>query len=95
MKLKIDAVNLLLLSCRCNPTIKFIPVNLTSVVDASIDLGGLFPPYELYAAQCAVELMSGLSNVKSLTLSVNTLQVCLPVCSSPSCFFLNIVYDNT
>ncbi|XP_024636441.1 putative F-box protein At1g58310 [Medicago truncatula] len=78
MKLQIDAVNLLSLSCRCNPTIEFIPVNLTSVVDASIDLGGLFPPYDLYAAQCVVELLSGLSNVKSLKLSAATLQCFYP-----------------
>jgi len=82
MTVKIDAVNLLSLSCTCHPTIEFIPVNLTSLVDATIDLGYLSEHSEPYAAQCAMQLVSGLGNVKSLTLYNNTLEVCLTICSS-------------
>ncbi|XP_058730471.1 F-box/LRR-repeat protein At4g14103-like isoform X4 [Vicia villosa] len=74
MTLKIDAVNLLCLSCTCNLAIEFIPVNLTSVVIALIDLGYDDPPNKPYAAQCAFDLLSGLSNVKSLKLYNNTLE---------------------
>ncbi|XP_004505455.1 F-box/LRR-repeat protein At3g26922-like [Cicer arietinum] len=71
---KIDAVNLLSLKCTCNPTIEFIPVNLTSIVDAWIYLGCHNPEGELYAANCAIKLLSGLSSVKSLKLSQDTLE---------------------
>ncbi|XP_058730470.1 F-box/LRR-repeat protein At4g14103-like isoform X3 [Vicia villosa] len=74
MTLTIDAVNLLSLSCICNPPIEFIPVNLTSIVDAFIDLGCEDPPNEPYAAQCAFDLLSGVSSVKSLRLYNNTLE---------------------
>jgi len=93
MKLMIDAVNLLLLSCTCSQSIDIIPVNLTSVVDASIDFE-YHPICEPYAAHCVFQLLSGLSSVQSLTLYNNTLEVCLPICSSSSFFFLNIVYHN-
>ncbi|XP_058730473.1 F-box/LRR-repeat protein At3g58900-like isoform X6 [Vicia villosa] len=106
MTLKIDAVNLLCLSCTCNLAIEFIPVNLTSVVIALIDLGYDDPPNKPYAAQCAFDLLSGLSNVKSLKLYNNTLEVhnyldgdylnSVPCCfkSSLSCLsFLNF-YGN-
>lgn len=74
MTVMIDTPNLLYLRCRCDPTIQFIPVNLTSIVDADIDLGFLYPPNELYTAECAIELLSGLSNVKSLKLANDTLE---------------------
>uniref|UniRef100_A0A3Q7Y139 LOW QUALITY PROTEIN: FBD-associated F-box protein At4g13985-like n=2 Tax=Cicer arietinum TaxID=3827 RepID=A0A3Q7Y139_CICAR len=74
MTVMIDAVNLLSLRCTCNPTIEFIPVNLTSIVDACIDLGYDYLDNELYAAHCAIKLLSGISNVKSLKLSNDTLQ---------------------
>jgi hypothetical protein len=79
MTLKIDAVNLLSLYCRCIPTIEFIPVNLISLVDAHIDLWCVFHNSEQYAAQCAFELLRGLKSVKSLTVCTTTLQVCLIV----------------
>lgn len=82
MTVKIDAANLLSLSCTCHPTIEFIPANLTSLVDATIDHGYLSEHSEPYAAQCAMQLLSGLGNVKSLTLYNNTLEVCLTICSS-------------
>lgn len=74
MTVKIDAANLLSLSCTCHPTIEFIPANLTSLVDATIDHGYLSEHSEPYAAQCAMQLLSGLGNVKSLTLYNNTLE---------------------
>jgi len=89
MTLMIDAVNLLSLCCTCIQTIEIIPVNLTSVVDASIDLEYDHPSSESYAAHCVFQLLSGLSSVQSLTLYNNTLEVCLPICLSSSCFFYN------
>jgi hypothetical protein len=77
MTVKIDAVNLISLKCTCNPTIEFIPVNLTSLVDACINLGYVYPHSEPYAAQCVIELLRGLSSVKSLKIFNNTLEVCL------------------
>jgi hypothetical protein len=77
--LKIDAVNLLTLYCRCIPTIEFIPVNLTSIVDAYIDLWCGFPHSKEYVAHCAFKLLRGLNIIKSLTMCSTTLQVCLIV----------------
>ncbi|GAU39569.1 hypothetical protein TSUD_38220 [Trifolium subterraneum] len=74
MTLVIDAVHLLSLYCRCNPTIEFIPVNLTSIIDADIDLWCVFRHSEPYVAQCVFELLRGLNNVKYLTMSIITLQ---------------------
>ncbi|XP_058730483.1 F-box/LRR-repeat protein At4g14103-like [Vicia villosa] len=74
MTLKIDAVNLLSLRCSCNPIIEFIPVNLTSLVDAYLDIGHIYVPNKPYAAQCAIQLFSGLSSVKSLELFYETLE---------------------
>jgi hypothetical protein len=91
MKLMIDAVNLLSLSCTCSQPIDIIPVNLTSVVDTSIDFE-YHPICEPYAAQCVFQLLSGLGSVQSLTLYNNTLEVCLPICSSSSCFFFFFKY---
>jgi len=92
MTVMIDTANLLYLRCKCDPTIQFIPVNLTSIVDAHIDLGFLYPPNELFNAECAIELLSGLSNVKSLNLANDTLEVCLMICSPSSFFFLCEVF---
>ncbi|KAI5387580.1 hypothetical protein KIW84_073614 [Lathyrus oleraceus] len=75
MTLTIDAVNLLSLTCYCNPTIEFIPVNLTSNVDALIDLGyddTHIEPYD--AAQCSYDLLIGLGSVKFLELHHDTLE---------------------
>jgi hypothetical protein len=77
--LKIDAVNLLTLYCRCIPTIEFIPVNLTSIVDAYIDLWCGFPHSKQYVAHCAFKLLRGLNSIKSLSMCSTTLQVCLIV----------------
>jgi hypothetical protein len=79
MTLKIDAVNLLYLYCTSIPIIEFIPVNLTSLVDAIIDLGCGYPHDEPYAAQCSIELLKGLGSVKSLKLNNIILEVCSTV----------------
>jgi hypothetical protein len=89
MTVKIDAVNLLSLSCTCLAAIEFIPVNLTSIVDAYVDLQGQYPfGHELYVAHCIFELLSGLSSVKSLNITNETLEVCLSICSSCSFFYI-------
>jgi hypothetical protein len=85
MTIKIDAVNLLSLSCTCSLTIKFILLNLISLVDAYINFD--YPHDEPYAAQSPIELLTGLSSVKSLKLYNNTFEVCLTVFSSSSFFF--------
>jgi hypothetical protein len=75
---KIDAVNLLSLSYTINEDIKCVLVNPTSIVDANIDLRYFYSQIQqLHASQCAIELLSRLVSVKSLTLSNFTLQVCL------------------
>jgi hypothetical protein len=90
MTVKIDAVNLLSLSCTCRAAIKFIPVNLTSIVDAYVDLGNEDPfGDDLYVCHCIFDLLSGLSSVKSLNIRNATLKVCLAICLSSS-FFLFI-----
>ncbi|GAU44448.1 hypothetical protein TSUD_93020 [Trifolium subterraneum] len=71
---KIDAVNLISLCCTCNSTIEFIPVNLTSLVAAYIDLGYHYPYSEPYAARCLIKLLRGLGSVKSLKIYNNTLE---------------------
>jgi hypothetical protein len=86
---KIDAANLISLICSCDTTIECIPVNLTSIVDADIDL---FPPDDVFASQCAVELLSGLSSVKSLKLANDTLEVCYTICLSSSFLFFFFKY---
>jgi hypothetical protein len=89
MTVKIDAVNLLSLSCTCLAAIEFIPVNLTSIVDAYVDLQGQYPfGHELYVAHCIFELLSGLSSVKSLNITNETLEVCLSICSSSSFLYI-------
>ncbi|XP_045788788.1 putative F-box/FBD/LRR-repeat protein At1g66290 isoform X2 [Trifolium pratense] len=75
MTVMIDAVNLLSLSCTCHAAIRFIPVNLTSIVDAHVHLeddSQLVPV--LYVAHCIFELLSGLNNVKSLDITNDTLE---------------------
>ncbi|KAK2434534.1 F-box/LRR-repeat protein [Trifolium repens] len=75
MTVKIDAVNLLSLSCTCRAAIKFIPVNLTSIVDAYVDLGNEDPfGDDLYVCHCIFDLLSGLSSVKSLNIRNATLK---------------------
>jgi hypothetical protein len=91
MTVRIDAVNLLSLSCTCLAAIEFIPVNLTSVVDAYVDLENeSILGNELYVVHCIFELLSGLSNIKSLNISNDTLEVCLTICSSSSFLYILI-----
>jgi hypothetical protein len=90
MTVKIDAVNLISLKCTCNPTIEFIPVNLTSLVDACIHLGYVYPHSEPYAAQCVIELLRGLSSVKSLKIFNNSLEVCLTFAHHLNILFFKI-----
>jgi hypothetical protein len=91
MTVRIDAVNLLSLSCTCLAAIEFIPVNLTSVVDAYVDLENeSILGNELYVVHCIFELLSGLSNIKSLNISNETLEVCLTICSSSSFLYILI-----
>ncbi|XP_045829305.1 F-box/FBD/LRR-repeat protein At5g22660-like isoform X1 [Trifolium pratense] len=79
---KIDAVNLLSLTCTSDPTIQFVIVNPpTSMLDAYIAFSLHFPwddrthaLYEEYLSRCAVVLLSGLASVKYLTLSNDTFQ---------------------
>ncbi|KAK2448672.1 F-box/RNI superfamily protein [Trifolium repens] len=79
MTVKIDAVNLLSLSCTCPAAIEFIPVNLTSVVDAYVDLENeSILGNGLYVVHCIFELLSGLSNIKSLNISNDTLECLIP-----------------
>lgn len=75
--IKFDVANLLSLSYTSHPIIKFVLVNPTSIVDACIDLRC----YDLQnqqqnTKQFAIELLSRLGIVKSLTISNDTLQVC-------------------
>jgi len=73
----IDVVNLLSLCCTSNPEVEFFLVKPTSIVDANINLGCCNLPDKQYSGQCAIELLSGLSSVKSLSLSDDFLRVCL------------------
>jgi hypothetical protein len=88
---KIDAVNLLSLTCTSDPTIPFVIVNPpTSMLNAYIafSLHLPFTPFnywtylkdEEYVSHCAAVLLSGLASVKSLTLSNGTFMVCIYVC---------------
>jgi hypothetical protein len=88
---KIDAVNLLSLTCTSDPTIPFVIVNPpTSMLDAYIafSLHLPFTPFNYwtylkdaeYVSHCAAVLLSGLATVKSLTLSNGTFMVCIYVC---------------
>jgi hypothetical protein len=75
-------VNIVSLTCTSTPTLKFVLVNPISIIDANIGLEFDYPQSEIYAANCVFELLSGLSGVKSLTLTSDTFQVCLTVFSS-------------
>ncbi|KEH21891.1 F-box/RNI/FBD-like domain protein [Medicago truncatula] len=70
----IDVKNLLSLCCQSDPEVEFFLVKPTSIVDADIDLGCCTLPDKHYSGQCAIELLSGLSSVKSLSLSDGSLQ---------------------
>ena len=86
---KIDAANLLSLSCTSNPAIQYIIVKPTSIIDAYIDLKFSYPENPLYVSHCAMELLSELASVKSLKLTNNTIQVCFNIyLSSFFLFFL-------
>jgi hypothetical protein len=75
--IKFDVANLLSLSYAAHPIIKFVLVNPTSIVDACIDLRCYGPQNQQQnTTQFAIELLSRLGSVKSLTISNDTLQVC-------------------
>jgi hypothetical protein len=83
----IDVVNLLSLCCTSNPEVEFFLVKPTSIVNANIDLGCYYFPDRRYSGQCAIELLSGLGSVKSLSLSDNFLRVCLIFLLPPFSYF--------
>ncbi|KAK2424994.1 F-box/LRR-repeat protein [Trifolium repens] len=69
---EIDAVNLLSLTCTSIPTIQFQIVNPpTSILDAYISFcpHGILQPINKRLSRCSLLLLSGLANVKSLTLA--------------------------
>ncbi|MCH86043.1 F-box/LRR-repeat protein, partial [Trifolium medium] len=70
----IHAVNIVSLTCTSTPTLKFVLVNPISIIDANIGIEFDYPQSEVYAANCVFELLSGLSGVKSLTLTSDTFQ---------------------
>ncbi|KEH21892.1 F-box/RNI/FBD-like domain protein [Medicago truncatula] len=70
----IDVENLLSLCCTSNPEVEFFLVKPTSIVDAYIHLGCFNPKETQVSGQRAIELLSGLSSVKSLKLSEDFLQ---------------------
>ena len=76
-KVKIDAENLLSFSCIGCLTFEFVLVNLTSIVEAYIDFSSGFPSDHLYIAAHEIKLLSGLHRVKSLSLTIDTLEVCI------------------
>ncbi|KEH39341.1 F-box/FBD-like domain protein [Medicago truncatula] len=73
---KIDAVNLVSLTCTSRPNIQYIIVNPpTSIVDAYIEFDTRLPITYLMqhvSSPYSVVLLSGLASVKSLTLSKDT-----------------------
>lgn len=75
-EVKISAANLISLNCTSFLIIKLLLCNLPSLVDASIDVMTCRPSLSQEAALRAVKLFEGLHNVKSLTLSDFTLEVC-------------------
>jgi hypothetical protein len=74
---KIYAGNLLFFSCIGCLTFEFVLVNLTSIVEAYIDFTGGFPSNHLYTAAHEIKLLSGLHRVKSLSLTIDALEVCI------------------
>jgi len=76
-KVWIDAENLLSFSCIGCLTFEFVLVNLASIVDADIDFSSGFPSDHLYIAAHEIKLLSGLHRVKSLSLTIDTLEVCI------------------
>jgi hypothetical protein len=83
----IDVENLLSLYCTSNPEVEFFLVKPTSIDDANIDLGCYNFRDKRYSGQCAIELLSGLGSVKSLSLSYNFLRVCLIFLLPPFSYF--------
>ncbi|XP_057458374.1 F-box/LRR-repeat protein At4g14103-like isoform X2 [Lotus japonicus] len=73
-KVKIEAVNLLYLSCSTYLIVDFVLVNLASVVDAYIDVGCCYPLCPQISGPRAFKLLSGLGSIKSLRLSTDTLE---------------------
>jgi hypothetical protein len=82
---EIDAVYLLSLTCTSRPTIQFRIVNpLTSILDAYISFGirGILQPINKQrVSRCSLLLLSGLANVKSLTLAFAFFEVCIITCT--------------
>jgi hypothetical protein len=77
---EIDAVNLLSLTCTSRPTIQFRIVNApTSILDAYIAFAMNNSPRisQQHVSPCSLLLLSGLANVKSLTLSKEIFRVCI------------------
>jgi hypothetical protein len=75
---EIDAVNLLSLTCTSHPTIQFRIVNPpTSILDAYIALAMNDSQHnnQQHVSPCSLMLLSGLANVKSLTLSKEIFRV--------------------
>ncbi|KAK4257410.1 hypothetical protein QN277_007003 [Acacia crassicarpa] len=72
-KVTIDAVNLRSLSYNYNFIIELIPVGLTSLADAYIDVSTIHPSLEQYTIPRAIRLFGGILHVKSLVLSKDAL----------------------
>ncbi|RHN44745.1 putative F-box domain, leucine-rich repeat domain, L domain-containing protein [Medicago truncatula] len=87
----IDVENLLSLCCTSNPEVEFFLVKPTSIVDAYIHLGCFNPKETQVSGQRAIELLSGLSSVKSLKLSEDFLQVCFVFFFPRFSYFFNIL----
>jgi hypothetical protein len=76
----IDAVNLLSLTCISRPAIQFRIVNPpTSILDSYIAfaLNDSQRINQQHVSRCSLLLLSGLTNVKSLTLSKEFFRVCI------------------
>ncbi|CAL5390994.1 unnamed protein product [Camellia sinensis] len=93
---KIYAANLISLKCTTNQKVDFHLCNLSSVVEAHIDLLYRFSVQQ-EVASCAINLVTGICNVETLTISNNTLSLMcvenvldhLPTFDNMSCLELN------
>ncbi|GMP53612.1 hypothetical protein CsSME_00019024 [Camellia sinensis var. sinensis] len=93
---KIYATNLISLKCTTNQKVDFHLCNLSSVVEAHIDLLYRFSVQQ-EVASCAINLVTGICNVETLTISNNTLSLMcvenvldhLPTFDNMSCLELN------
>ncbi|KAL7249964.1 hypothetical protein ACSBR1_012031 [Camellia fascicularis] len=93
---KIYAANLISLKCTTNQKVDFHLCNLSSVVEAHIDLLYRFSMQQ-EVASCAINLVTGICNVETLTISNNTLSLMcvenvldhIPTFYNMSCLELN------